>query len=112
MVLAACTSSELSINEIQNIPSKVQQVIFSDLRLQIIYNGEKGAYIVFHTQGTVTAELELTGNMLNIKLENESQSNDELKQHVFKVSYGDSQHDTINIIVNGQETYFDMATGI
>lgn len=66
IILAACNSSELSITEIQNIPNKVQDLINSDYTLQSISDGEKNTYIIFQSTGTVSAELEERGNILNI----------------------------------------------
>lgn len=111
IILAACNSSELSITEIQNIPNKVQDLINSDYTLQSISDGEKNTYIIFQSTGTVSAELEERGNILNIKLNSENQANSELKPYVYKLNRGNAEYDTINVLVNGKETPFDISTG-
>ena len=112
IILVACNSSELSITEIQSIPTKVQDRINSDYTLQLISDSEKGdAYIVFQSPGTVTAQVEVRDNILDIKLDSESQENNELKQYVYKITRGDAEYDTVNVIVNGEATYFDRSTG-
>lgn len=111
IILAACNSSELSISEIQSVPNKVQDVISSDYTLQRISDGEKNTYIIFHSTGTVTAELEVVENILNIKLDSANQESNELKQYVYKITRGDAEYDTINVLVNGKDTPFDNSTG-
>ena len=112
IILAACNSSELSITEVQSIPTKVQDRINSDYTLQLINDSEKGdAYIVFQSSGTVTAQVEVRENILDIKLDSENQENNELKQYVYKITRGDAEYDTVNVIVNGHATYFDNSTG-
>ena len=111
MILAACKSSEVSISEIQSIPNKVQDVINDDYTLQLINDGKKNAYIIFQSSGTVTAQVEVKENILDIKLDSENQENNELKQYVYKITRGDVEYDTVHVIVNGKATYFDSSTG-
>ena len=112
LILAACNSSELSISEIQSVPNKVQEGVNSDYTLQLINEGENTAYILFQSKGTVTAELEVKGNILNIKLNKANQENNELKQYVYKLTRGEAEYDTINVLVNGQTMPFDNVTGL
>ncbi|WP_419962309.1 peptidylprolyl isomerase [Psychrobacillus sp. BM2] len=112
LILAACNSSELNISEIQSVPNKVQKGINSDYTLQLINEGENTAYILFQSKGTVTAELEMKDNILNIKLDKANQENNELKQYVYKLTRGDAEYDTINLLVNGQTMPFDNVTGV
>ncbi|WP_391117151.1 peptidylprolyl isomerase [Psychrobacillus sp. L3] len=111
LVLAGCNSSELSISEIQSVPNKVQEGINSDYTLQLINEGENNAYILFQSKGTVTAELEVKDNILNIKLDNANQENNELKQYVYKLTRGKAEYDSILVLVNGQTMPFDNVTG-
>jgi predicted small secreted protein len=111
LILSACNSTELSIHEIQNVPNKVQDVIDSDYTLQLIRDGKKNAYVTFQSTGTVTANLEVIENILNININSETEENNELKQNVFKLTRGNAEYDTINVLVNGKDTPFDNATG-
>lgn len=112
IILAACNSSELSITEIQSVPTKVQERINTDYTSQLIHDIKKGdAYIIFQSTGIVTAQLEVRENILTIKLDSTSQENNALKQYVFKITRGDAKYDTINFLVNGKETPFDSGTG-
>ena len=107
IILAACNASELSISELQNIPSKVQDAINSEATLQMITSGEENAYIVFHSTEAVSVELEVTENTLNIKFNTTPQENTELKQYVYKLNRGDSEFDTIDVLVNDESIPFD-----
>ena len=112
LLLVACNSPELSIQEVESIPSKVQDRINTDYTLQLINDSEKGdAYIIYQSEGAVTAELELKEKRLDIKLENTDQDNSSLKQFVYKITRGDAEYDTINVLVNGQATPLDNVSG-
>ena len=110
LILASCNSSELSISEIQNVPNVVQDKVNSDYPLQLITDGENMAYIIFHTKGTVTAELETQNNTLIVKLDNTDKDHNELKQFVYKLTWDTTEHDTIDVLVNGKSTPFDNVT--
>lgn len=112
MILTACNSSEVSISEIQSIPNKVQNVINTDYTLQLINVGEKSAYIIFQSTGTVTADFEVIENMLNIKLDISNERNSELKLYAYKLTRGNATYDSIQVLLNGKETPFDSSTGI
>ena len=107
IMLAACYSLELSISELQSVPNKVQDVINADSTLQMITDGEKNTYIVFHSTEAVSIELEVTENILNIKFNTTNQEHTERKQYVYKLNSGDSEHDTIDVLVNEENMPFD-----
>ena len=110
LILAACNSSELSISEIQTVPNNVQDKIDFDYTLQLITDGENMAYIIFHSKGTVTTDLETKGDTLIVKLDSTNKDNNELKQYVYKLTL-DPKHNTIDVLVNGKSTPFDNVTG-
>lgn len=107
IILAACNSSQLSISELESVPSKVQDVINSGSTLQMITSGEKNTYIVFHSTEEVSVELEVTENILNIKFNTTNRGNTELKQYVYQLHRGNSEHDAINALVNEENAPFD-----
>ncbi|TQR33555.1 peptidylprolyl isomerase [Lysinibacillus sphaericus] len=111
-ILTACNSSTLSISEIESVPEKVQKVIDEKNTLQLINEVEKDvSYIVFQSKGTVTTGLETEDDTLIIKLDVTNQQDNEIKQHVYKLTF-DSNLDTINIHINGKSTTIDNVTGI
>ena len=111
-ILIACNSSTLSISEIESFPEKVQKVIDEKNTLQLINEVDKDvSYIVFRSKGTVTTGLETQGETLIIKLDVTNQQDNEIKQHVYKLTL-DSNLDTINIHINGKSTTIDSVTGI
>lgn len=111
LILAACNSSELSISKIQNVPNNVQEIINPDYTLQLINDGENMSYIVFYSKGTVTTDLETKDDTLIVKLDSINEDSNELKQFVYKLTL-DPEHDTINVLVNGQSTPFDVVTAL
>lgn len=111
IIVAACTPSELSISEIQNVPNRIQALIDTDYTLQSIYDSDKdNIYIIFHSTETVTAELDKRENVLNIKLDSVKQEGNALKQYVYKITRGDAEYDTIIILLNGKNTPIDNST--
>ncbi|MEY9975101.1 peptidylprolyl isomerase [Lysinibacillus sp. RC79] len=112
-ILTACNSSStLSISEIESVPEKVQKVIDEKNTLQKINEVDKDvSYIVFRSKGTVTTDLETQGDTLIIKLNVTNQQDNAIKQHVYKLTL-DSNHDTIDIHINGKSTTIDNVTGI
>ncbi|UDK96742.1 peptidylprolyl isomerase [Lysinibacillus sphaericus] len=112
IIVAACYSKELSIIEIQSVPTKVTERINPNSTLQYIHDSEKrDAYIIFQSLETVIAQLEVRENILDIKLDSVSQENSELKQYVFKITRGDAKYDTVQVLVNGYATPFDIVSG-
>ena len=110
-ILAACNSSTLNISEIQNVPNNVQDKVNSDETLQLINDGENTAYIIFHSKGMVTTDLETKDDTLIVKLDSSNKDPNELKQFVYKLTW-DKGHNTIEVLVNGQSTPFDNVTGL
>ena len=112
MILVACNSSEVSIREIESIPNKVQDVINDDNPVQLINVGEKDAYIIFQSTGTVTDDVEVIENILTIKLDRTNEENGELKQYAYKLTGGIATYDAIQVLVNGEETPIARVVGI
>ena len=105
LILSACNSSKLSFSEIENVPIKVQDAIDSNLRLQSI-NDEKGYYIIFHSSGEVEANLDTQGDTVIIKFDVSNSKGDAVKQNIYYLTT-DSNHDTINVHLNGKSVPFD-----
>ncbi|MEK3953793.1 peptidylprolyl isomerase [Psychrobacillus sp. FSL K6-1464] len=104
LILSACNSSSVSIDQTFDIPEKVQNVINTDHQLQLIKKG-MNAYIIFQSTETLTlTEFEVIDNILNIKFNSENQENTELKQYVFKMNPGNVK---VKVLINGEFTSFD-----
>jgi hypothetical protein len=109
LILSACNSSTLSFSEIENVPQNIEEHIDSDLKLQIINDGAKGAYVIFHSNGEIEAGLDPQDNVVNI-LFNELNPHDEnIKRNVYYLTT-DSKHDTILVLVNGEDMSIDDVT--
>lgn len=39
------------MSEVENVPNNVQTIIDPNIELQLINDGEKGSYIIFHSSG-------------------------------------------------------------
>ena len=107
-ILSACNSSKLSFSEIVNVPSKVQDKIDPNLRLQSI-NEKNGPYIIFHSSEEVDADLDTQGNTVIIKFNVRNSKDDAVKQNVYYLTT-DSNHEVIDVQVDGKSIPFDVIT--
>lgn len=110
LIFSACSSSKLSFSEIENVPRKFEEHFNSDLKLQLINDGTKGSYIIFHSRGDIEADLDPQGNIVNIIFNELNPQDDDLKRNVYYLTT-DAKHDIINVLVNGEEMSFDEVTG-
>jgi len=111
LILSACNSSKLSFSEVENVPQKFEKYIDSDLKLQLINEGTKGSYIIFHSSGDIKADLDPQDNILTIIFKELNPQDNVVKRNVYYLTT-DSEHDTINVLVNGEEMPFDEVTGL
>lgn len=109
LILAACNSGSVYIDQTFDIPDKVQNEINTDYKLQLIKNGIN-AYIIFHSSETlILTELEAIDGILNVNFNTENQGNTELKQYTFKMNPGNAK---VKVLVNGKVTSFDNITDL
>ena len=111
LILSACNSSKLSFNEFENVPQKIEEHIDSDLKLQLINDGTKGSYVIFHSNGEIEADLDPQDNIVNIIFNELNPQDEDIKRNVYYLTT-DSKHDTINVLVNGEEMSIDNVTGL
>lgn len=111
LILSACNSSKLSFSEIEHVPSKFEEHIDSNLKLQLINDGTKGSYVIFHSNGAIEADLEPQDNIANIIFTELNSQNRAVDRNVYYLTT-DPKHDTINVLVNGEEMSFDNVTGL
>ena len=111
LILSACNSSKLSFSEIENVPLKIEEHIDSDLKLQLINDGTKGSYVIFHSNGEIEADLDPQDNIVNIIFNELNPQDEDIKRNVYYLTT-DSKHDTINVLVNGEEMSIDNVTGL
>ncbi|MEI3614695.1 peptidylprolyl isomerase [Pseudogracilibacillus sp. SO30301A] len=110
-ILSACHSSILSFSKIENVPSNVQNIVNSNLRLQLINDGDKGSYIIFQSSGEVEADLETQGDTITIKFNVLNPQNDVLMQNTYYLTK-DKEHDVIDVLMNGESIPFDEVTNL
>ncbi|WP_404427119.1 peptidylprolyl isomerase [Ureibacillus chungkukjangi] len=108
-ILSACSSSTVSMSEVENVPNKVQTIIDPNLELQLINDGEKESYIIFHSSGDVEFDFTTQDNTVTINF-NENQ-NDVEEQNTYYLTT-DSEYGSIEVLVNGERRPFDNVTGI
>lgn len=111
IVIAGCQSSTLSFSEIENVPDEVTTLIDSETTLQLINEENKGSYIVFQSNYKVKADLEPEDNVLHVTFKETNSEKDGKEPHVYYLTT-DPEHDTINVLVNGEEVSFDEVTSL
>lgn len=116
-ILAACnfststSSSTLSFSEIKNVPNIVQEKIDANLTLQLINDGEKGSYIIFHANGNVETDVETERDHVIIKFSITNPQDKVIKQNSYYLTT-DPKLEVIDVLVNGESMPFDNVTGI
>lgn len=110
-ILVACNTSTLSMSELEIIPNNVNDKIDSNYTLQLIYDGEDIAYIVYHSKGTVATDLKTQGDTLKVRLDETNKQDDVIEQHVYKLTL-DPEHGVIDVLINGKSKPFDNVSGL
>ena len=110
-ITVACNTSTLSMSEIDIVPNDVQEKIDSNYVLQLIYDGEDIAYIVYQSNGTVVTDLEVQGDTLKVKLDETNKQDDVIEQRVYKFTL-DPEHEVIDVLINGQSKSFDNVSSL
>ena len=113
VLLAACNSDDsiLSFSEIETVPDNLNQLIDPHEPLQLVYEGEQIAYVVYQSAGDLITEVEEQGDTLNILLTKADGSTIPTEQHVYKLTL-DDHHEVIEVFVNGKSIPFDRVSTI
>ena len=110
-ITVACNTSTLSMSEIDIVPNDVQEKIDSNYVLQLIYDGEDIAYVVYQSTGTVVTDLEVQGDTLKVKLDETNKQDDVIEQRVYKFTL-DPEHEVIDVLINGKSKAFDNVSSL
>ena len=110
-ISVACNTSTLSMSEIDIVPNDVQEKIDSNNVLQLIYDGEDIAYVVYQSNGTVVTDLEVQGDTLKVKLDETNKQDDVIEQRVYKFTL-DPEHEVIDVLINGKLKSFDNISSL
>lgn len=110
-ILSACQSSALSLKKVKDAPDKLADYIDPTAELQMVHDGKKGAYIVFTTSGKVEVDVKSNKNVIRIYLNKPEEKDDILAQHIYYLTKGEG-HDTIEVLLNDEETHFDLVTSM
>jgi hypothetical protein len=110
-ILVACNTSTLSMSELDIVPNNVQDKIDSNYKLQLIYEGEDIAYIIYQSKGTVATDLETQGDTLKVKLDETNKQDHVIEQHVYKLTL-DPEHEVIDVLINGKSTVIDNVSSL
>ena len=107
-LLMGCSSddSTLSFSKIETIPESLTSLIDTSETLQLIYEGDNIAYLVYQTEGEVTTGVEDQEEVLHIRLDASNEEIGETQEHVYKMTL-DDHHEVIEVYINGEFTAFD-----
>lgn len=108
ILLAGCQSEGLSISKLDKVSKKLDEAIISDVQFQLISDGKKGVYIVYHTSKEVNADVQAEDNIAKVIFDENSEGT---VPNVFRLTMGKEQ-DTIMLIVDGEEMSFDVSSGM
>ena len=111
VLLAACNSDDsiLSFSEIETVPNNLNRLIDPYETLQLIYEGEQIAYVIYQSAGDPITEVEEQGDTLKILLNEADGGSIPSEQHVYKLTL-DDHHEVIDVFVNGKSIPFDLVS--
>lgn len=111
VLLAACTSDDsiLSFSEFETVPDNLNQLINPHEPLQLIYEGEQTAYVIYQSAGDPITDIEEQDDTLKILISEADGSSIPAKQHVYKLTL-DDHHEVIDVFINGKSTAFDRVS--
>lgn len=87
IIFAGCQlkPESLGINEVDQISSRLEEVIDPNLKLQIA-NDDKNTYIVLHTTGDSTASVLAEENIASVRLNINEQTGGQINQYVYELT--------------------------
>ena len=110
-LLVACNSDDsiLSFSEVETVPENLNQLINPHEPLQLIYEGEQTAYVIYQSAGDPLTDIEEQDDTLKILISEADGSSIPAKQHVYKLTL-DDHHEVIGVFINGKSTAFDRVS--
>jgi len=111
LLFTSCQATTPSITEVEKPSKKLAETIDESVTLQLITNGPNKAYIVFQTENDVNADILGEDNTVSIHLNKINTENDDVQQHIYYIKKP-SEYETIQVFVDGEETYFNQATSL
>src|SRR5699024_3772136 len=114
VVLSACNLSEagVSLKEVNRVPEQVKETIDVNKQLQLNSEGEgeNEYYIIFHSDGNVTADIEEQGEKAIIKFDvDESKSKEKIENLYYLTIVEETEK--IIVLLNGEPAAFDVIEG-
>ena len=112
VVLSACNLSEagVSLKEVNRVPEEVKETIDVNKQLQLNSEGENEYYIIFHSDGNVTADIEEQGEKAIIKFDVEESKTKEKIENIYYLTIIE-ETEKIIVLINGEPAAFDVIEG-
>lgn len=108
VMMVACHAKTLHFEKAKKTPKNFTEALTGNLNYQLIDDGNDGNYIVVNASVDVEATMDTEGTMVNLRFDNGSGPK---QQHIYYLTTGED-HDTINLIIDGEETAFDVRRNI
>lgn len=110
-LLAACNSDDsiLSFSKIDTVPNNLNQLIDPHEPLQLVYEDEQIAYVIYQSAGDPISDIEEQDDTLKILLNEADGSSVPTEQHIYKLTL-DDHHEVIEVFINGKSTSFDRVS--
>ncbi len=109
VILSACSSNEagIGIKEVNQVPNEVKETIDINRQLQLNNAGENEYYIIFHSDGKVTANFEEEEEKAIIKFDIAESKTKETIENVYYLRIAE-ESEKIIVLINGEPTAFDL----
>lgn len=112
VILSACNLSEagVSLKEVNRVPEEVKETIDAKKQLQLNSEDENEYYIIFHSDGNVTADIEEQGEKAIIKFDVDESKTKEKIENIYYLTIVE-ETEKIIVLINGEPAAFDVIKG-
>ena len=112
VILSACNLSEagVSLKEVNRVPEEVKETIDAKKQLQLNSEDENEYYIIFHSDGNVTADIEEQGEKAIIKFDVDESKSKEKIENIYYLTIVE-ETEKIIVLINGEPAAFDVIEG-
>lgn len=96
----------MSIKLVGKIPTDVRDSIDPNHPLQLVMDGEKGSYIIYHSYGDVIADFDKVGDLVQVKFKVINTDTEIKKQYVYYLTI-DEDIEVIEVLINDEPAQLD-----
>lgn len=108
--LTACQAEPLKLEQIDNVPAQIDQLIMYGENLQLITGDSDNTYIAIRSQSPLEAAFDIINGTLQIHFHEAGKVENKKTLYVYALKRGDATYEAIEVYVNNVLKPFDIIT--